>query len=83
MEYIRVRIFIDSRKPLRRGMRLTLKESQIWANFQYERLPNFCYYCGMLDHVEKHCEFGLELERLGEVERLYDDELRAKLRKLQ
>ncbi|GLT41299.1 hypothetical protein SLA2020_153740 [Shorea laevis] len=80
MDFIRVRVFIDSRKPLRRGMRLMLKESPIWVSFQYERLPNFCYRCGMLDHVEKDCELGLEFEHSGEVECPYDDNLRAKPR---
>ena len=26
-----------------------------WANFKYERLPVFCFICGILGHSEKFC----------------------------
>ena len=26
-----------------------------WVLFKYERLPNFCYQCGLLDHDLKEC----------------------------
>ncbi|GLU10724.1 hypothetical protein SLE2022_275100 [Rubroshorea leprosula] len=77
VQYIRVRVFIDSRKPLRRGMKLTLREGPIWVDFQYERLPNFCFCCGMLDHIERDCELGLEMEKMGIAERPYNEKLRA------
>ncbi|GKV43150.1 hypothetical protein SLEP1_g50482, partial [Rubroshorea leprosula] len=76
-DYIRVRVVIDSRKPLRRGMKLSLKDGPVWVSFRYERLPHFCYCCGMLDHVKRDCELGLELEHMGVTERPYDDRLRA------
>ena len=31
-----------------------------WVAFQYERLPNFCYWCGCLDYGEKGCDLGLQ-----------------------
>ncbi|GLT27361.1 hypothetical protein SLA2020_023670 [Shorea laevis] len=76
-DFIRVHVGIDARKPLRRGMRLSLKEGPLWVHFQYEHLQNFCYSCGMLDHVDRDCELGLELEMMGKVQRPYGDELRA------
>lgn len=27
---------------------------------QYERLGNYCYYCGMLSHEDQECEFKFE-----------------------
>ncbi|GLT49039.1 hypothetical protein SLA2020_226240 [Shorea laevis] len=83
VEYIRVRVYIDARKPLRRGMKLSLREGSIWVDFCYERLPNFCYCCGMLDHVERDCELGLEMEQLSVKERPYNEKLRAVPRHLQ
>ncbi|GLT35042.1 hypothetical protein SLA2020_095260 [Shorea laevis] len=77
VEYIRVRVALDARKPLRRGMKLSLRMGQIWVDFRYERLPNFCYCCGMLDHVEWDCELGLDMEKQGVTERPYSEELRA------
>lgn len=24
-----------------------------WVTFKYERIPNICYWCGCLNHVDK------------------------------
>ncbi|GLT93959.1 hypothetical protein SLE2022_117240 [Rubroshorea leprosula] len=77
LDFIRVRVLIDSRKPLHRGLKLSLKGDMLWVSFCYERLLHFCYCCGMVDHVERECELGLEMERMGVTERPYDDKLRA------
>ncbi|GLT73744.1 hypothetical protein SLA2020_455810 [Shorea laevis] len=82
VEYIRVRVFIDTRKLIRRGMKLMMKTSLIWVDFRYERLQNFCYCCGMLDHVERDCELGLEMEAMGVRERPYGEKLRATPKRL-
>lgn len=41
-----------------------LKEGRVDGFFKYERLPNFCYQCGMLDQREKDC---LEKMNMGKV----------------
>jgi hypothetical protein len=52
--YMRIKVLIDVRKPLIRGV--TMEEGQgeqsYWCNFIYEFLPKFCYSCGLLGHVE-------------------------------
>ena len=30
-----------------------------WVAFKYEKLPNFCYWCGLVSHDDKDCEHWL------------------------
>lgn len=48
--YLRVKVMLDIHKPLMRGGK------QLWCPLRYEFLPNFCYACGLLGHVEKAFE---------------------------
>ena len=47
-KYLRVRVKVDITKKLVRGKKVTIErgESQ-WIQLRYERLPNFCYRCGI------------------------------------
>ncbi|XP_062100604.1 uncharacterized protein At4g02000-like [Humulus lupulus] len=55
-EYLRVRVKIDIEKPLKRRMKIfTSKTDFFWATFKYERLPTFCFVCGVLGHSESFC----------------------------
>nr|POF21903.1 putative ribonuclease h protein [Quercus suber] len=57
---LRVRVSIDVSKPLSRGRKLWDKGVGIgWASFRYERLPNFCYWCGSLMHEDRECDLWL------------------------
>lgn len=43
-------------KPLRRGGNIVnLDGGKTWVTFKYERLPCFCFQCGLLGHDERHC----------------------------
>ena len=56
-KYLRVRIRFDATKKLVRGKRVTIEGGESrWVFFKYERLPNFCYQCGRLDHGMKECK---------------------------
>ena len=52
----RIRVEIPIDKPLRQGGNITNAEGeQCWLTFRYERLPTFCYICGLIGHGDKHC----------------------------
>ena len=54
--FLRVRVRIDTTCPLRHGRRVNFKEGlEWWVSFQYERLPNICFWCGMFLHDDKEC----------------------------
>jgi hypothetical protein len=54
-EYLRVRISIDLSKPLSRGRMLKLQGESTWVVFQYERLPRYCFQCGVIRHGRGGC----------------------------
>lgn len=60
--YLAIRVEIDVRKPLRRGMKLGGEEGTdgLLVDFTYERLSGFCYGCGILGHIEKECRISLK-----------------------
>ncbi|KAH7843947.1 hypothetical protein Vadar_022719 [Vaccinium darrowii] len=54
--YVRLRIKIPLDQPIRRGGNVVLGVGErCWVDYKYERLPIFCYYCGMLDHECRDC----------------------------
>jgi hypothetical protein len=56
-KYLRVRVRVDITKPLCHGRKISLGNgAEDWVSFQYERLPNFCYWCGTPTHGERDCE---------------------------
>ena len=58
--FMRVRVELDITKPLSRGRRVRFgPDSDGWVSFRYERLPVFCYWCGILTHDAKECDIWL------------------------
>jgi hypothetical protein len=49
-----------------------------WVSFKFERLPNFCYHCGLLTHDVKDCDEWIRShgEGVGDAHH-YGDWLRA------
>ncbi|CAN0874954.1 hypothetical protein LINGRAHAP2_LOCUS10546 [Linum grandiflorum] len=55
--YMRIRIALDVRVPLLQEIQVLIhNNSELTCPLKCERLPLFCYICGILGHVEKHCE---------------------------
>lgn len=53
---LRVRVRLDVRKPLRRFITVQLEGRLLKVDARYEKLPLTCFLCGMMDHVDDHCE---------------------------
>ncbi|KAM1743562.1 hypothetical protein ACFX12_013443 [Malus domestica] len=54
----RVRLLINTAKPLVNGCWLSRENNRdTWVEFRYERLQDFCYRCGHLNHVNNECTF--------------------------
>ena len=59
-EFLRVQVAVDITKPLPRCCKLWVEGKHIgWVDICYERLPNFCYWCGRVSHRERDYEMWL------------------------
>jgi hypothetical protein len=54
-EYLRVKVSIELSKPLARGRMLNIQGRSIWVAYKYEKLPKFCYSCGIISHGRNGC----------------------------
>lgn len=56
MRFIRVRVWIDITKPLKKGFFLKRNNDEdAWVKFKYERLSDYCYGCGRVGHNVNDC----------------------------
>lgn len=59
-EFLRVRVSLDITKFLPHCHKLWAESKQVgWVGLKFERLPNFCYWCGWVTHGERECELWL------------------------
>lgn len=59
-DFLRVRVEVDVTKPLCRALKIAINNTDVaWIAFKYEKLPNFCYWCGRVSHSNKECEIWL------------------------
>ncbi|XP_023916053.1 uncharacterized protein At4g02000-like [Quercus suber] len=77
--FIRVRVALNISLPLCRGRRITLDNDEFhWVSFNYEHLPNFCYWCECLTHPDKDCERWIESEgSLGKEDQHFGPSMKA------
>lgn len=55
--FLRGRVTVELTKPLRRGVMLKpdRNSSPEWLDAQYEKLPFYCFSCGVIGHTEVEC----------------------------
>nr|GME05495.1 uncharacterized protein LOC109189671 [Ipomoea batatas] len=54
--FFRIRLELEVAKALKKGMKLR-RDSDGWVKieFRYERLPTFCFICGLIGHGDRFC----------------------------
>lgn len=75
--FFRIRIELEVTKPLKKGMRIKKDDGEwVRVEFKYERLPTFCFICGVLGHGDRFChKRGHGVHAV--TEKQYGPELRA------
>ncbi|XVE95196.1 hypothetical protein REPUB_Repub02eG0075600 [Reevesia pubescens] len=77
--FMRVRVLINIHKALKRVGKVTMNDHEpILVSYKYERLPNFCFICGCLDHHESKCDHAIAMKKnVGVITREYGAWMRA------
>lgn len=59
--YMRIRVHVDTSKSLCKGHKICLEDGTVsWVRFKYERLPNLCYWCGLMTHSDKDYDLWVQ-----------------------
>ena len=59
--FMHIRVRVDTSKPLCQGCKICLEDGTVsWVRFKYERLPNLCYWCGLMTHSDKDCDLWVQ-----------------------
>nr|DAD36275.1 TPA_asm: hypothetical protein HUJ06_006915 [Nelumbo nucifera] len=53
---VRLRLEIDLRRSLFRGLVLITENGLVWIRFTYENLTKLCIHCGVVEHSWKKCK---------------------------
>lgn len=60
-EYMRIKIKLNVRKPLKRKKKIKRKNgSEFIVTCKYERLGDFCFACGLVTHTERFCRRSMD-----------------------
>ena len=76
---MRVKVALNIGKPLKRGRKVAIAGGDsIIVVFKYERLLDFCYIYGYLDHQELDCDDVVRMKKEGiKIQREYEPWVRA------
>lgn len=65
--HVKVLEKLDLNSPLPRGTCLKLGGKSVWVDFRYENLQHFCFYCGLVGHVDRICNTKKEDQKTNSV----------------
>ena len=77
--FLRARVAIELDRPLKRGvlLRMTRDSEPEWFDAQYEKLPFFCFSCGLIGHRGLGCDKPVVRNAQGKLPYDRDIPLRA------
>lgn len=78
--FLRIRVFLDVRKPLKRKKRLCSHLEIVYVSFKYEKLTLFYLFCRRLGHSSSFCQIRMSREEKA-VELGWDLSFRAQSRR--
>lgn len=77
-KWLLVRVRVPVVNSMKQGCWLSIPCDQIWIDLKYEKLLDFCYICGCLNHEYKDCDIELCMKlKKRSVDRGYGVHLRA------
>lgn len=77
--FLRIKVALYVQKPIKRRMKIRRSGGDwLWIHFKYERLPNFCFFCGIIGHSDKFCDKLFDRSSFS-AERPYGSHLRAQI----
>jgi hypothetical protein len=67
--FLRARVAVEIDKPLQRGVMLKAEKSgkPDWYDAQYQKLPFFCFSCGVMGHTKIDCSMPVPRNVLGKL----------------
>lgn len=75
---LKLLVKVSLAKPLMRESNIKLENEIHWVEFKYNKLPIFCFYCGVVGHPERVCELKMFDTKERQVsEGQYGDWIRA------
>jgi 14-3-3 protein epsilon len=81
-QYMRVRVKMDVRQPLKKDVRVkNMAREWCTVKFKYEKLGVFCFVCGVMGHAENKCAVRFSMENDDGV-RGWSNEIRAETRRI-